>query len=288
MAPSAPRSESSKNNKMLGLSLTLFSQYVRYIRGFASLRPQSPCAGEAQTGCSNNLPPIPAALPWRISQKEGTMPTDKQFTANRLNAQRSTGPTSVAGKETASQNALRHGLTSRSVLLPEEDPAEFDALQAQLIEDLHPVGPLQRFLFARIFTAAWRLRRAHLVEQGLFQRTDDRYNYESHCSYPDLIRRRFEHAAACSDSLGKLSRYENSLFRGQLQALKQLLALHSHPPARQEENPEHKNLRNEPNSAIITVPTNTSDQQCHSVVGSSPDSPSAAPCSSVPPASVAP
>jgi hypothetical protein len=39
------------------------------------------------------------------------MTTEKQIAANRLNARRSTGPKTAAGKRRASQNALRHGLT---------------------------------------------------------------------------------------------------------------------------------------------------------------------------------
>lgn len=191
------------------------------------------------------------------------MATPAQLAANRLNAQKSTGPSSPAGKEITSQNALKHGLTSRSVLLPEEDPAEFDALRSELLDELHPQGPLELFYFDRIFTAAWRLRRAHLVELGLFgQRPDSRHDDDhiTRCSYPTLVRRRFEYAVSCSDSLGKLSRYENALLRGQQQALKQLLALQSTRHSDPHHRPEHKNLRNEPNSAPTQAPTTTSEQ----------------------------
>ena len=38
------------------------------------------------------------------------MPTAKQIAANRANAERSTGPKTLAGKLKASRNAFRHGL----------------------------------------------------------------------------------------------------------------------------------------------------------------------------------
>ena len=41
-----------------------------------------------------------------------TMATERQITANRRNARRSTGPHSRAGKKRASRNSYRHGLSS--------------------------------------------------------------------------------------------------------------------------------------------------------------------------------
>lgn len=39
------------------------------------------------------------------------MATEKQIAANRANAKRSTGPKTLAGKQKASRNAYRHGLS---------------------------------------------------------------------------------------------------------------------------------------------------------------------------------
>jgi hypothetical protein len=50
------------------------------------------------------------------------MSSDKQVAANRLNAQRSTGPRTPAGKARVSFNALKHGLTGREVVLPARTP----------------------------------------------------------------------------------------------------------------------------------------------------------------------
>jgi hypothetical protein len=44
-----------------------------------------------------------------------------QLEANCRNAQQSTGLRTEAGKKTSSLNALRHGITSRVVVLPSED-----------------------------------------------------------------------------------------------------------------------------------------------------------------------
>ncbi len=46
------------------------------------------------------------------------MATEKQIAANRRNAQKSTGPKSDAGKAKAKFNALKHGMTADTAVLP--------------------------------------------------------------------------------------------------------------------------------------------------------------------------
>ena len=51
------------------------------------------------------------------------MSTAAQIAANQKNSQLSTGPTSEAGKAKSSLNAVKSGLTGRTVLLPTDDAA---------------------------------------------------------------------------------------------------------------------------------------------------------------------
>jgi hypothetical protein len=89
--------------------------------------------------------------------------------ASRRNGAKSRGPQSPEGKARSAQNALKHGLRARKyVVLPDEDAAEFAALEAALTEELAPVGALQSILVARIARAAWRLERAERLEVELF------------------------------------------------------------------------------------------------------------------------
>src|ERR1035438_2851384 len=46
-------------------------------------------------------------------------------TINQLNAQKSSGPRTQAGKQRSSRNALRHGLTARTAVLDSEDPEAY-------------------------------------------------------------------------------------------------------------------------------------------------------------------
>jgi hypothetical protein len=90
--------------------------------------------------------------------------------ASRQNGARSRGPRTPEGKARAAQNALKHGMRAQKYLvLPDEDAAEFEVLEAALVEELAPVGTLQTVLARRVAVAAWRLARADRIETELFE-----------------------------------------------------------------------------------------------------------------------
>ena len=60
------------------------------------------------------------------------MATPAQIAANLANSQKSTGPKSADGKARSSRNSFKHGLYSKHLVLPNEDPAELDQLRASL------------------------------------------------------------------------------------------------------------------------------------------------------------
>src|SRR5256886_4777295 len=62
------------------------------------------------------------------------MPTQAQLNANRLNALKSTGPTSPEGKAASSLNALKSGIDAWSHIIPGEDPAELEDLTAAYLD----------------------------------------------------------------------------------------------------------------------------------------------------------
>ena len=55
------------------------------------------------------------------------MVSQARIEANRNNSRRSTGPTSAIGKSRSRFNALKHGMTAKTQVLPSEDPALFRA-----------------------------------------------------------------------------------------------------------------------------------------------------------------
>ncbi len=57
---------------------------------------------------------------------------------NKANAQKSTGPRTEAGKQRSSLNALRHGLTGQTVVLPTEDHSAYERHSQSFLERIPP------------------------------------------------------------------------------------------------------------------------------------------------------
>jgi hypothetical protein len=91
-------------------------------------------------------------------------------TANRANAQHSTGPRTPAGKQRSSLNALRHGLTSASSVLPSEDPALFADHRRRFFDEYQPATPTEAQLVTELVDTSWRLNRIPLLEADVLAR----------------------------------------------------------------------------------------------------------------------
>jgi hypothetical protein len=95
------------------------------------------------------------------------MASEKQVAANRRNAQRSSGPKTAAGKARAARNGLQHGLLAQPPVLPDEDPAMFEAHAQAVDDELRPVGALERECVQRISQLTWRLHRVARLETAV-------------------------------------------------------------------------------------------------------------------------
>ena len=93
----------------------------------------------------------------------------RQIESNRRNAQKSTGPRTQTGKQRASQNAVRHGLTAETVVGPLEDPADYRGFEMAVTAAYDVETAVERELVLRLASLLWRLRRATAVETGLLQ-----------------------------------------------------------------------------------------------------------------------
>ena len=60
--------------------------------------------------------------------------TEKQLSANRANAMRSTGPKTASGKAIARLNSWKHGLTANSIVIRGERASDFEKLRSTLRE----------------------------------------------------------------------------------------------------------------------------------------------------------
>jgi hypothetical protein len=95
--------------------------------------------------------------------------SSRQIEANRENAARSTGPVTQEGKQRSRRNAVRHGLTSETVIAPLENAEDYRAFQSSVTADFSPETAVERELVLRLASLFWRLRRASAIETGLFE-----------------------------------------------------------------------------------------------------------------------
>ena len=96
------------------------------------------------------------------------MATEKQIAANRANAQKSCGPTSPEGKQKSSMNRLSWGFCSNTILIPGEDPAEFDGLLNDLLAQHQPANVTEQILVEKMAQNKWLSDRAFRLQSYAF------------------------------------------------------------------------------------------------------------------------
>jgi hypothetical protein len=94
------------------------------------------------------------------------MPT-LQAQINRTNAQHSTGPKTKAGKRRSSLNALRHGLTGQTIVLPSDDLEAYRQHVESFVDEYRPNGATESHLVQTLADTAWRQNRVAALETNL-------------------------------------------------------------------------------------------------------------------------
>jgi hypothetical protein len=95
--------------------------------------------------------------------------SERKQRANKRNAQNSTGPRTGKGKAVSRLNALKHGLTARSLVVLGERHADFETMRTGIEEALMPADAIERLLAGAVVAAAWRLQRASRVEAAMLE-----------------------------------------------------------------------------------------------------------------------
>jgi len=105
------------------------------------------------------------------------MTTEKQVEANKQNALVSTGPATSEGKAIVAQNAVKHGIFAKDLIITtgdgKEDAQEYRELLDGLIISLNPVGQMECLLVEKISVDYWRLRRVLRFESGSIRKVLD-------------------------------------------------------------------------------------------------------------------
>ncbi|MDQ2948880.1 MAG: hypothetical protein M3Y27_23545, partial [Acidobacteriota bacterium] len=96
------------------------------------------------------------------------MSTPAQIAANKANAQLSTGATTEIGKSKSCLNAVKTGLTGRTVLLPGDDAAAYEAHLARFVKLYEPAAEDENNLVQSLADTEWRLLRVPSLEMGIY------------------------------------------------------------------------------------------------------------------------
>jgi hypothetical protein len=100
------------------------------------------------------------------------MATPNQIAANKANSQKRVpsgcGPTTNAGKAKSCLNHFSHGFASNTVqLIPGEDPEEFKALLADLMDEYQPATPTEQILVEKMCQNQWLSGRAFRFQNDI-------------------------------------------------------------------------------------------------------------------------
>ena len=96
---------------------------------------------------------------------------------NRANSQKSTGPRTEAGKSRSTMNALKHGLTAKAILLPNEDPEAYQRQIDTFMSEYKPANPAELTQVTNL--VSWLLQRVDRLELALFSEFDEHKTLDS-------------------------------------------------------------------------------------------------------------
>jgi hypothetical protein len=161
--------------------------------------------------------------------KESPVSTKRKIDSARANGAKSRGPATEEGRKKSSMNALKYGLTARTVVLPNENDDEYTFLLESYVEKFQPTDPVEMDLVLEMVNAKWRQRRLYNIETDLFEQQMAKEKEEieaSYISYNESVEHAFAfRRLAESGSLTMLSRIEFRLERTYSRALRDLLRM---------------------------------------------------------------
>jgi hypothetical protein len=153
--------------------------------------------------------------------------------ANRLNAQKSTGPRTEEGRARSAQNARTHGLTASTLPPSARSNERFQALAAALRDMFAPVDIIEEDIVDRILLARWNLLVAKRMIAGYVDLAEDP-DWADPEADPERARTRhlawFFMSDAGSNCFSKMLRYRDSSQRQFDRLRKELEALRETNP----------------------------------------------------------
>jgi hypothetical protein len=168
--------------------------------------------------------PVPEASPLCANSQE-----EHRAAINRANSAHSTGPRTESGKQRSSLNALSHGLTARTSVLPTEDPDAYQRHIQQFLDEYKPATPTETQLVHELANTAWRLNRVPFLEAELLSQDPSSLSLIPQLAALGLhgsrLSRQFQKAF---EQLHEIQEERHRLERGQLRDAAELLIRHQH------------------------------------------------------------
>ncbi len=133
---------------------------------------------------------------------------------NRANAQKSTGPRSLPGKQRSKLNAVKHNLSGQHLILQETELAAYNRMAFAMFEDLNPKNEPERQIAQKIIDINFRLNRLTAIENNLFNFSLTQN--ETDAAHDDRIEVMAAQTRAWTERAGyfdTLGRYEHRLSR---------------------------------------------------------------------------
>jgi hypothetical protein len=96
------------------------------------------------------------------------MASPAQITANRANALLSTGPATPETKSAVRHNAIKYGIHAESLIIPGEDPEEFEAFKEFQLDTWCPQDTAEQQCVDQLTTTLWRLNRLQNAEAQIW------------------------------------------------------------------------------------------------------------------------
>jgi hypothetical protein len=185
------------------------------------------------------------------------MATQAQIDANRINAQKSTGPRTPEGKAKSRRNGLQHGLTAKTCMLAEEDPDGLLDLLAEIREKFDPQDTDEDFLIERMAKARFKYDRIMPIEAAIYnlRLSVDQAPKEITEAHGENGQRGWAYMrdANGGNALSKLARYETSLLREYDRSRQELEKLQKIRAARPVQPPIADELRREPDPPVSPI-----------------------------------
>ena len=164
------------------------------------------------------------------------MSSQRRIKASQRNGALSRGPKTAAGKARSSQNAVRHGLLAKRVVLSNESEENFLIVMDQYVDRLDPQDGVEYGFVEEMVACYWRLHRSMAIEKGLFDQA-----LRKHATGLQIDRAADAWTElAAGDALKTLHRYQASLHRNFQRSMNNLLLL-------RDIGPKNIEARNEPN-----------------------------------------